>query len=155
MLSDDVYLANFRATVAELEAWAATLSDVAAIEIDREESCWRVAFVPHSPQACPFELMLRRDQRFDLTVGPETYEDQLIPSLNMFKPLLAAIVGGRVVTSTWLTAATGLRTATETHIAPQGRACWSAERRLLASKSDAGDGLLRRDHHYVPYSRGA
>ena len=90
-----------------------------------------------------------------MTVGPETYEDQLIPSLNMFKPLLAAIVGGRVVTSTWSTTATGLRTATETHIAPQGRACWSAERRLLASKSDAGDGLLRRDHHYVPYSRGA
>jgi hypothetical protein len=154
MQSDDVFLTNFRATVSGLEAWAAGLAAVAAIETESDESCWRVACVPHAAQACPFELMLRRDQRFDLTVGPETYEDQPIASLDMFQPLLAAIVAGRVVTSVWSTAGTGLRTGLETRIMPLAGAPWSASHALNARPQIAGE-IQRRDHHYVPYARGA
>ena len=154
MQSDDVYLTKFRATVNGLEAWAATLMDVAVIETGSDERCWRIACVPHALQACSFELMLRRDQCFDLTVGPETYEDQPIASLDMFKPLLAAIVAGRVVTSVWSTAGTGLRTGLATHITPPASEPWSASR-TLHTRTQARDEVQRRDHHYVPYARGA
>ncbi len=155
MLSDDVYITRFRATVADLEAWLKSLSGVAAIETHRDEATWRVSAVPNANEACPFELMLRLDQRFDLTVGPETYEDQAITSMEMFTPLLAAVTNGQLVTSTWSTASTGMVVAIATKISPEGGRVWSSRRAVRTTNSTDPDGLMRRDRHYIPYARGA
>ena len=155
MLSDDVYITKFRATVADLEAWLKSLSAVAAIETHRDEATWRASVVPNVIQACPFELMLRLDQRFDLTVGPETYEDQAIANMEMFMPLLAAVANGRLVTSTWSTADTGMIAAIETKISPEGGIAWSSRRTIRTANSTDHDALIQRDHHYIAYARGA
>ena len=152
MLSDDVYRTRFRAVVSEIEAWLETLRPVALVEVGRDEASWRASVDPHVPEACPFELMLRVDQRFDLTVGPETYEDQVIASLDIFVPLLKAIVAGRVVTRQHTTTATGTLTKIETIISLNDSAPWVGVRPLIARPPEAG---VHRDQHYVPYARGA
>ena len=152
MLSDDVYRTRFRACVSEIEAWLETLRSVARVEVGRDEASWRASVDPHVREACPFELMLRVDQHFDLTVGPETYEDQVISSLDHFAPLLRAIVAGRVITRQHITTATGTLTKIETIISPTDGAPWVGIRQLMPRLQD---GDVHRDQHYVPYARGA
>ncbi len=152
MLSDDVYRTRFRAVVGEIEAWLETLHLVARVEVGRDEASWRAAVEPHMREACPFELMLRVDQRFDLTVGSETYEDQVIASLDLFAPLLHSIVVGRVVTRQHTTIATGTLTKIETIIAPIDCQPWVGVRQLISKPLQT---VVHRDRHYVPYVRGA
>jgi hypothetical protein len=155
MLSDDVYKTQLRTTAAELEVWLATLRNVAAIDIARDEASWRVSTLPHVPEACPFELMLRSDQHFDMTVAHETYEDQPIDGLHALQPLLAAIADGRIVTRLWSTAATATLMRVETIVAPLGGSLWTRSRHLVPANRFETDSLIRRDHHYAPYARGA
>ncbi len=52
---------------------------------------------PAVSAACPFELMLRADQHFDIVVAGEMFEDQSVASLELFLPLVDAIAAGRVI----------------------------------------------------------
>lgn len=156
MLSDDVYITRFRATVASLEAWLQTFGHVAHTEIGRDEASWRMTLTPNVAGACPCELMLRVDQCFDLMVGHELYEDQPIEALEAFQPLLAAIVEGRVVTRTLSTIATGMPVKVQTIVSPDGNSPWTGSWALaLPGVTDNPDQLVQRDQHYLPYARGA
>ena len=153
MLSDDVYKTRLRSTVAALEAWLAGLRAVTSAEIGGDEASWRAAVVPSVPEGCPFELVLRMDQRFDLSVGRETYEDQPVGSLDLFQPLLAAIAGGHVITRTWSTTATGSAVRVETIVSPANGPAWTGARHLMRALE--ADELIRHDRYYAPYARGA
>jgi hypothetical protein len=155
MLSDDVFKTRLRVAIGELEVWLATLAPLARVDLDQDEASWRATLVPNAPEACPFELVLRIDQQFDMAVGPETYEDQPIAELAAFQPLLQAIASGRVVTSAWTTAATGTRIRVRTEIAPIDRPLWARSRELLPAAALREPELIRHDRHYAPYARGA
>lgn len=155
MLSDDVYKTRYRTTVAALEAWLDGLRPVAAIEIARDDGSWRVSVLPHSAEACPFEIVLRADQHFDIGIGPETYEDQPVETLDLFQPLLTAITRAEVVTSSWSTAATGALVMVATRVTPAQGKRWFRSRTIGSIGRAADTHLIREDHHYVPYARGA
>lgn len=155
MLSDDVYKTRFRATVASLEDWLGRLRPVADVETVRDEASWRVSVLPHVAEACPFELVLRADQHFDIGVGRETYEDQQIEALDRFQPLLTAITQGAVVTSSWSTAATGTLVMVATRVLPASGKRWFRSRTIGTIGRACDTHLIRDDQHYVPYARGA
>ncbi|MEQ1712977.1 MAG: hypothetical protein ABL908_16460, partial [Hyphomicrobium sp.] len=153
MLSDDVYKTRLRETTAAIELWLSDLRPVAAIETARDEASWRVSVHPNVPDACPFELVLRADQQFDIAIGPETYEDLPVGSLDQMLPLLRAIADGGVITRYWTTAATGTLAKVETIVGAAASA-WRQERVIAPLRRiDAGD-LIARDCCYAPYARG-
>ena len=71
MLADDVYKSRLRSNIVALETWLAGLRDMAAIDVEGDDASWRAAVSPGLREACPFELVLRTDQKFDLSVGRE------------------------------------------------------------------------------------
>jgi hypothetical protein len=158
MLPDDTYRTGYQATITKLEAWLATQAAVAEVEVARDTHSWRARVTPHAANACPFELALRVDQHYDLSVGLETYEDQPIDSLALFPDLLAAIVAGRVISRRLATAATGTVQAIETIVTPGDGVEWSG-RRTFASRPvqvPAADAdMVATDRHYVAYARAA
>jgi len=155
MLSDDVYQTRLRTTVTALEQWLCGLRALAMVETARDEACWRVAINPHVVEACPVELVLRTDRHFDFSIGPETYEDQPVDTLDMFQPLLAAIAAGRVKTCLWTTAATATLVRVATRVSPDGGAHWQRSRAIgLVGWANAAS-LIRDERHYAPYARGA
>lgn len=157
MLSDDIFKSRLRSTIAAIEAWAQSLAGVAAVETERDDVTWRIAIRPHAPQACPLELSLRTDQRFDFVVGPETYEDEPIESLDAFLPMLQAIAAGRVLTRRRTTAATGLPVDVSTVLmaADDAAPFWQRSRSTLVARPLRMGDVLVDDEHYAPYARGA
>jgi hypothetical protein len=152
MLSDDIFKTRLHATIAGLEAWLAALRNITSAEIGVDEASWRAAVVPHVAAACPFELMLRVDQRFDLGLGGEIYEDQPIETLDLFQPLLAAVVAGRVIRRTWHTTATGTAVRLETIVHLPDGGSWIGTRQIVQLPTDARQQIMR-DRHFAPYER--
>jgi hypothetical protein len=156
MLSDDTYRTSFQATIRTLEQWLATQQDVADVEVARADGSWRARVTPHAANACPFELALRADQHYDLSVGSETYEDQRIDSLALFPDLVEAIAAGRVISRRVASAATGNVQAIETIVTPGDGVEWSGRRTFTgAAAITASEETVAHDRHYVAYSRAA
>jgi hypothetical protein len=152
MLPDDTYRTNYLTTIRTLELWLATQQAVADIEVARADGSWRTRVTPHAANACPFELALRTDQHYDLSIGSEIYEDQPIDSLGLFPNLLEAIAAGRVINRRLASTATGTVQAIETIINPGDGIEWSGRRTF--TKAPAADVVVF-DRHYVAYSRAA
>jgi hypothetical protein len=152
MLPSDTYRTNYQATIRTLELWLTTQQGVADVEVGRADGSWRARVTPHAVNACPFELALRTDQHYDLSIGTETYEDQLIDSLSLFPDLLEAIAAGRVISRRLSSAATGTVQAIETIVSPGDGTEWSGRRTFV---SKAATDLVASDRHYVAYSRAA
>lgn len=158
MLSDDVYKARRRTTIAAIETWVAGLTSVAAVDVAADAAAWRVSVTPRVPEACAFELVLRDDQRYDLSIGAEIHEDLPVESLDLFLPLLQAVAAGNVMTRRFFTAATNMLVKVETIVSGQGGDAawpWRMTRSLPSLTAAAGDELIRHDRMYVPYARGA
>lgn len=155
MLSDDVYKSRLRETIAALETWLDGLKAVAEVETARDAASWRAAVRPRATTACPFELVLRADQKFDIVVGPETYEDQPIETLEAIQPLLLAITRGELVTSMWKTSATATPVMVATRVMPGRGKRWFRSRTLRDIADTSNLLLIREDRHYAPYARGA
>jgi hypothetical protein len=96
MLPDDVFRERLEQTLIELEAWAAEMRDCADIEISASEKYWRMSVQPHFPNACPFELLIHRNQTFDLALGGQHFENKPIERFDLFLKLVKAISAGRV-----------------------------------------------------------
>jgi hypothetical protein len=153
MLADDVFGPKLFETIAALDAWAKEITPVAQVERSETESNWRIRVAPTVPNACPCELVLRRDQRFDLAIGGETYEDLPIRDLAQYLPLLQAVAAGNVVTRRWISSATELEYKVETIVRLPDGTSWRAERaNPLAPETDESN-LECRDRHYLPYIR--
>lgn len=153
MLPDDVYRSRLEATIAALRYWAPTVADVAEVAEAEGSGFWKMTVAPRAANACPFELVLRADQRHDLVIAGETFEDLPTKSLDVFVPLVEAIAEGRVVQCRWQSAATDAETAVETIVTlPDGRE-WSSARMLTSLARDNPDGVIAASRHFVPYHR--
>jgi hypothetical protein len=153
MQPQDVFRQQFDRTVDALEAWAAKQSVVAEVAYERSTGYWRLSVAPRASGACSVELILHRNQTFDIQVGSETYEAQPIDNLDLFEPLLSAIVAGNVITRTMTTSASGAAVAVQTLIGDMGGLVWQAQRKSLAARMSASLAAVVRDRHYLPYLR--
>ncbi|HPG89175.1 MAG TPA: hypothetical protein PLD46_05945 [Hyphomicrobium sp.] len=154
MFPDDVYRKQLSDVISELQIWAGALSDCAACDIDLTPAFWKLTVAPTAHGACPFELMLRADQRFNVQIGGEVYEDKPVDAFAFFPMLARAIAAGRVERNTISSALTGAVEAIETRVILEDGWAWIGERRMTARsgrRSDAAQEL--RTHRFLPYRR--
>ena len=105
-------------------------------------------------QACPFELILHFDQRYDLAVADESYESLPIESFDIFVPFVEAIADGGIVQRRWVSRLTGLERSVETLVTLPGGGIWRETRgepHLMPSLDD--DGTELRERCFLPYRR--
>lgn len=155
MLPDDVFRTEMQAVTTDLAGWAETMRDCADLSIDAGTGFWRLALAPHADGAAALEMILRSDQRLDITIAGETYEERPMPPLASLRPLVEAVAEGRVVERRRMGRATGALVAVETIVAPRTGEAWSDGRAVLpqlAVEPEDGGATLR-DRHFVPYRR--
>lgn len=153
MLSDDVYRSRLEAAIAGLRYWVPTVFDVARVSESEGAGYWKIAVEPHAAHACPFELVLRADQRHDFVVAGEVFEDLPTKSLDVFVPLATAIAEGRVVQCHWRSAATGVESAVETVIYLADGREWSSAHMRNSFANEHPDAVIATQRHFVPYHR--
>jgi hypothetical protein len=151
MLADDIFRPKLEETIAALEEWAKQMGQFAQVE--RSETNWRIKVLPPIPNACPCELILRRDQRFELAIGEETYEDHPVRNLDLFLPMLQAVVAGNVSTRRWISSATGLEYQVETVVSLPDGTSWRADRRNPLAPHPPEINLECEARQYLPYFR--
>lgn len=154
MLPDDVYRSRLEAAIAGLRYWIPTVADVARATESEGPGYWKLSVVPDTDEACPFELVLRHDQKHDLVIGSETFEDLPTPNLEAFAPLAQAISDGRVVRCCWRSAMTDIESAVETIVTLADGREWSRVRYVTHLVDDNPDGFIATEHCYVPYRLG-
>lgn len=150
MISDDVYRSRLQATIAALKYWVPEIKDVASVMEETSHEYWKIIVAPHVDGACAFELLLRTDQKHDLFISGELYEDLPTESLDQFVPLVEAIAAGRIIQRREFARATGMPLSVETIIDVAAREPWR-QKRMLASIPTAA--IETRDHHFLPYRR--
>jgi hypothetical protein len=154
MLPDDVFRSRLQTTITALRYWAPSVADAAHIEEDETADYWKLGVAPAVPAACPFELILHADQRYDLAIAGETYESRPIESFDWFVPFAEAVAGGNVVQRHWISRLTGLERAVETLVTLPGGRIWQAGRgssQRMPTLED--DGTELRERRFLPYSR--
>jgi len=154
MLSEDIFRSRLEATVASLSYWAPTIKNAAQVKVRDEVSQWRMTVTPHLRTACAFELCIRSDQTYDVTIGGETYRRLPIETFERFVPMAEAIAEGRVLQRTWVTSATEAEHTVETIIKLQGGSEWRDARvnQQIARLVDR-DECIRIDRTFPPYHR--
>lgn len=153
MVAEDVYRSRLQATIASLRYWVPTIADAARIEQTEGHDFWKLSVTPAVPAACPFELMLRADQHFDLSIAGEIFEDQPVASLDLFVPLVEAIAAGRIIQRETESVATAAPLTIETRVALADGSVWSKLRQLPGGGAiDTRDTMIR-DRHFIPYRR--
>lgn len=152
MLPDDTYRAEVERTVAAVEDWCRRIADAADCEIESAPTFWRLRARPKAPSACPFEVILHRDQTWDLAIGPETYESVDELPLSRLLPMIEAIASGHVVTRTIRSPVTGRSLAIETIVAPGEPDTW--QRTRVLDTAPAGTASVHQDRRYLPYRQG-
>jgi hypothetical protein len=154
MYSDDVYRNHLGETIAALEDWARDNRDVATIETSSNAAYWKLSVMPHAAGACPIELLLRADQRFNVAIGGEVYEDKPVDKFDFFAMLVRAIARGNVERINVLNALTGALEAIETRVTLEDGWAWIGERRIASRGSHKIDSAQElRTRRFVPYRR--
>jgi hypothetical protein len=154
MLPDDVFRSRLQSTITALRYWAPSIADTAHVEEAETGNYWKIIIAPTLARACPFELILHFDQRYDLAIGDETYESLPIESFDIFVPFVEAIADGNVVQRRWISRLTGLERSVETLVAMGGGGIWREARgepHLMPSLED--DGTELRERRFLPYRR--
>ena len=95
MLPDDVFRERLEKTLVDLETWAEETRGGADIAISASDRYWRMAVRPFFPGTCPFELLIKASQTFDLVLDREAYENKPIQRFDLFLNLAKAIAAGR------------------------------------------------------------
>ena len=150
MLPNDLFQRSFDKTIGDLRGWLSARTTFARVDEEAAPTFWRCALSPTIAGACPVELILHRDQRFDITIGAETYEGRKIENIGVFLPLLDAIAEGRVVTRQAFSTRTGAPAGVETQVTLSHGALWTERRGAAAAN---GSAIETRDRYYVPYER--
>jgi hypothetical protein len=154
MYPDDVYRKQLSDTIADLEGFAREYQDVAEMVMSATSAYWKLSAAPHIAGACPFELLLRADQKFNAAIGDEVYEDKPIDQFAFFPMLARAIAAGNVERIEVLNALTGTLDAIETRVTLEDGWAWIGERRTGprgARRTDSTQEL--RTRHFLPYRR--
>lgn len=149
MLPDDVFRAHLEHTLVAIEAWAGKTRDCAAIDIIASQKYWRMVVLPYVPMACPFELMLKSEQKFSLKLAGETYENRPVEHFDLFPALAHAVEAGHVERIEMLSAATDalVGIAMRVELAPGWD--WMGERRIAPPV----ESEECRTHRFLPYRR--
>lgn len=154
MTPDDAYLARLQATIASLRYWVPTIADVAHSEELDSPEYWKLAITPSAAAACPFELLLRADEHYDVLIAGEAFEDLSITSLDLFVPLAEAIASGSVVQRLSHSAATGTPYRVETVITLANGDVWRQTRQVARAPARSGpDDMITTERHFLPYRR--
>lgn len=153
MIADDVYRSRLQATIAALRYWVPTIADAAHVEQTDGHQAWKMAVRPVQSAACPFELMLRSDQHYDISVAGETFEDRPVGTLDIFVPLVEAIAAGSVIQRRTESTATGAPLSVETRVTLADGSIWSERRDLPLGALVSDCTTAVRDRHFIPYRR--
>ncbi len=159
MQTDDVYRAQLQSAIADIKAWAKTVSSVATITENEDTHYWRLVVEPNARGACPVELMLNvigDVAVYDIRVAKEGYEDRAFEDMKMFVPILEAIAAGDVMQRTWKSSITNEPVSMKTCVGPSAVSLWQTERWL--SEAADTDGLYKEtalisDRSFLPYHR--
>ena len=153
MQPQDVYNRAFDTTTASLDKWIDTIRDVASVEGERTDSYWRSRIRPFETNTCPIELMISRDQTFDLDIWTESVVRQPVSDLPFFQSLLQATADGDVVCRAWLAHATGHELQREIVAKLAGGQEWSIRRRVSAGIAATELSAVARDRVFLAYRR--
>lgn len=154
MLPDDVFRSRLAAAASAIKQTTARLDGAADIDFRPEPSRLRLALAPRTRGACPLELMIRADQRYDVEIGSEFYEDCEIGSFDDFADIIGAVSNGDVVTRHHFSAATGSLRAVETVVALPGGREWRRGHGMVSeANGSAQPELVVKDRTFLPYRR--
>lgn len=155
MLVDEKFRTRLNATIMTLRTLADSFADVARSERTESVVAWRLAMAPHVPGACPFEVVLRSDQSYDIAIATEVFEDRRIDDVEMFPLLVQAITDGRVVVQCQRSAATGVEYARETIVTFGDGRAWSATNYNANLLGHDDVDVVMSTRHFLPYRRTA
>jgi hypothetical protein len=149
MLSTDVFRERLERTLIDIEQWAAAVGDCADVGIAASEHYWRMVVVPNVDLACPFELIIKSDQKFGLKLAAETYEGRPIERFELFPALVRAVEAGRVDRIEKYNAMTDALAgiAMRVELAPGWD--WIGDRRIAPATA----AEEWRTHRFLPYRR--
>ncbi len=153
MQPQDVYNRQYEATTAALDRWLTTITDVAAIDKERTADYWRVQIRPFQLNACPVELMISRNQTFDIDIGSESLTRQPVKDLTLLQGLLLAVASGNLILRTWSAQATGAELTREIRAHLEDGREWSMRRLLHAGSAATELSAVARDRVFVAYRR--
>lgn len=154
MLPDDVFRARLEETLIELETWANATRDCADVNVTASERYWRMIVKPYFAYACPFELLLNRDQTFDLSLDQEVYHNKPIKRFDLFLNLAIAIAAGRVEKIETRNALTGVLIAIAMRIEITDGWDWIGSRTVLKKSLHALEQAEEcTTSRYLPYRR--
>lgn len=154
MLPDDVYREKLEATLLKLEAWADTVSDCATIDIKATREYWRLSTDPFAFAAAPLQLMIDRKQRFALSVGAESYDDNQIDQFDDFERLVEGIANGSSELVEVRSAVTDELLAIETCVHFDDGRIFSRSRKIAAPfENGLQPSTERRRFPYLAYRR--
>lgn len=151
MLPDDVFRDHLERTLIEIEAYVPKTRECAAVEVTAAAQYWRMAVIPFFPGTCPFDLIIKSDQKFSIKVDGRKFEDRPIERFDLFLKLLRAVEAGRVEKISKFNALTEELVATAMRICLEPEPDWIGEHRRLPSTT----AEEWRTHRYLPYWRNA
>lgn len=154
MSIDDRFRSRLQAAIASLRYWIPSIADSAAITQTDADDYWEISIEPHTPGACPFELVLRADGKHDMMIASETYEDEPTEDLDLFVPFAQAIANGSVIRRIYTARATRTPLAIETIVELADGTSWQRRRDLETGlNGDLPHDVVVRDRHFLPYRR--
>jgi hypothetical protein len=154
MLPDDLFRSRLQTTITALEYWAPSIADSARVEENETGNYWKLSVAPKLANACPLELILHFDQRYDVAVGGESYESLPIESFDIFMPFVEAVADGRVVQRRWVSRLTGLERSVETLVTLSGGGIWRETRGTSTPLPPLDDdGTELKEKSFLPYRR--
>lgn len=152
--ADDVFRAGLRSATESLTAWGKAVAPEAAIEIREAGGFWRLTARPKTKGACPLTLVLRNDQKFDLGLAGERFEDRDIEDFALFGAIARAVEQGRVEQVRSACAFTGAPRSIETRLIFEDGSVWSSARWLAsAPRQAAGEDEVQDTVRFLPYRR--
>ena len=151
MIPDDQFETRRLGVSRELSEWADEFRDVISADKSSADNMLRFTVEPHAEGACPFEIGIRDDQRYDIAVGDQFFEDQAVEDFTLFAKLARAIGDGRVIRRELVSPLSGQLLFLQIIIGFAGSGCWLREK-IVAERGDVDRSeLIARDRHYVPY----
>ncbi len=151
---DDVFRAELALTTDHLKMWANSLHACATVELRNAPGFWSLEVAPLAQGACPFELMLRADQRYDLAIAGEYYEDRPITDISIFAGLAKSIASGHVSRVSIRSALTGALQSLETRISLSDGTYWFGARSVMpAAHACPPEFEIKEFKRYLPFRR--
>lgn len=154
MLPDDVFRERLEKTLVDLETWAEETRGGADIAISASDRYWRMAVRPFFPGTCPFELLIKASQTFDLVLDREAYENKPIQRFDLFLNLAKAIAAGRAERIETRNALTGILIDVTMRVELAAGWDWIGSRKALKRFAHPlEENEEQRTYRYLSYNR--